>query len=75
MNIYLVRRTDYAGWDQYCGLVCVARTEEEAKSLNPGSGEGAEDWVTKDLMSVTILGKAEEKYCYPRIILTDFKRG
>lgn len=38
MNIYLVKRTDDIGYDEYDSMVVVAYNEESARKLNPNDG-------------------------------------
>ena len=35
MNIYLLKRTDDIGWDEYKSCIVCAENEEEARSIHP----------------------------------------
>lgn len=35
MKIYLVKRTDTIGWDEFDGFICSAKDEEEARHTVP----------------------------------------
>lgn len=83
MNIYLVKRTDGPGWDEYHGFVCYAKSSREARNMHPNSiyrGKSNWDtmtWVTKkgvNTLEVTYLGKARVT-AKPGAILTDFLSG
>ena len=38
MNLYLVKRTDRIGWDEYESFVCTARDADEARHTDPDFG-------------------------------------
>ena len=85
MNLYLLRRTDTIGYDEYDAFVCAAESEDQARSMPP-----ANEWLTSELLNsniiwewtndlnnieVTHIGKADEKYTKPTVILASFNAG
>jgi len=44
MFIYVVRRVDRYGYDEFISFVCIARSAEQAKSMKPGGW----DWPDYD---------------------------
>ena len=90
MNLYLVSRTDTPDYDEYDAFVCAAENEEQALSLHPGGGtiEGffAADgtyyirncdfeWHFGERAVAKYIGKADEKYTEPTVILASFNAG
>lgn len=82
MKIWLVARPDkYVGYDEFDAFVCVARTEEGARSLYPGSypsDDWSISWVPKDMLhtlNVTLLGNAIGNHSGPEVILASFNAG
>ena len=86
MNIYLVRRTDDWGYDQYDSFVCVAESEEQAKLLNPHYDPYFEDemfynfnercwcWVNSpDLLEAIKIGVSDEDKV--KVILASYNAG
>lgn len=55
MNIYLVERTDGAGWDEYISFVAIAPTEKEARGMLP-DGDGGDYWPDPSTLKVTLVG-------------------
>ena len=78
MNIYLVERTDGVGYDEYCGMVVIAKDDIIARSMNPSDNSTDRDaWVKiEDIhtLNVTLVGKALP-YAKQSVILTDFNAG
>lgn len=85
MNLYLVRRTDIVVYDEYDAFVCAAESEEQARRMPPVA-----EWLTSELLSSNIIwewtndlnkikveyiGKADEKYTKPTVILASFNAG
>lgn len=85
MNLYLVKRTDEIGYDEYDAFVCAAESAEQARSMPP-----VDEWLTGELLSSNIIwewtndlnkikveyvGKADEKYTKPTVILASFNAG
>lgn len=85
MNLYLVSRTDDIGYDEYDAFVCAAESEEQARSMPP-----VKEWLTSELLNSNIIwewtnnlnnikveyiGKADEKYTKPTVILASFNAG
>tara|TARA_R110002020_G_C15830035_1_gene734090 strand:- start:180 stop:419 length:240 start_codon:yes stop_codon:yes gene_type:complete len=65
MNIYLCSQWENRGYDTYDSFVCVANSEDEARSTLPSSyfdwDENPRDWCeSPDKVDVTLLGKANE---------------
>lgn len=89
MNLYLVRRTDITGYDEYDAFVCAAESEEQARKMLPFDEELVREkteenirnlifWEwTKDLNKIKVeyIGKADKKYTEPTVILASFKAG
>lgn len=85
MNLYLVSRTDTIDYDEYDSFVCAAESEEQARSMPP-----VDEWLTNKFLrdniiwectndlnniEVTHIGKADEKYTKPTVILASFNAG
>ena len=90
MNLYLLRRTDTIGYDEYDAFVCAAENEEQALSLHPDGGTIEEffaadgthyirnydfEWYFGKHVVVECIGKADEKYTKPTVILASFNAG
>ena len=89
MNLYLVSRTETIGYDEYDAFVCAAESEEQARKMLPFDEElvreEAEENIrnltiwewTKDLNKIKVeyIGKADEKYTKPTVILASFNAG
>lgn len=85
MNIYLVSRTDDWSYDEYDSMVVVAESADQAKLLNPRTGqymtdeEWAERWAnwtrSPDNLEVTLIGEASERSPEPRLILASYNAG
>lgn len=91
MNLYLVSRTDSIGYDEYDAFVCVAESEEQALSLHPDGGtiewfftkaDGTHyirncdfGWHFGERAVAKYIGKADEKYKEPTVILASFNAG
>lgn len=90
MNLYLLRRTDTIGYDEYDAFVCAAENEEQALSLHPDGGTIEEffaadgthyirnrdfEWHFGKRAVAKYIGKADEKYTKPTVILASFNAG
>lgn len=90
MNLYLVSRTDDIGYDEYDAFVCAAENEEQALSLHPDGGTIKEffaedgthyirncdfEWRFGKRAVAKYIGKADEKYTKPTVILASFNAG
>ena len=89
MNLYLVSRTDSIGYDEYDAFVCAAENEEQARKMLPFDEELVREeteenirnlifWEwTNDLNKIKVeyIGKADEKYTKPTVILASFNAG
>lgn len=91
MNLYLVSRTDdIGGYDEYDAFVCAAESEEQALSLHPDGGTIEEfftadgthyirncdfEWHFGERAVAKYIGKADEKYTEPTVILASFNAG
>lgn len=89
MNLYLVQRTDPIGYDEYDSFVCAAESEEQARKMLPFDEELVREeteenirnlifWEwTNDLNKIKVeyIGKADEKYKKPTVILSSFNAG
>lgn len=69
-QIYLVERTDEVSWDEYCGYVCSAISEEEARGFFEADKWG---WTAPENVKVTVIGKSTDDVS--RVILDSFKAG
>jgi len=47
MNLYLLKRTDGVGWDDYRGMVVAADSEEDARKLHPAVLDLSEHYPDK----------------------------
>lgn len=89
MKLFLVKRTDYVGYDEYDAFVCAAESEEQARKMLPFDEELVREeteenissliiWEwTKDLNKIEVeyIGEADEKYTKPAVILASFCAG
>ena len=89
MNLYLVSRTDKIDYDEYDSFVCAAENEEQARKMLPFDEELVREeteenirnlifWEwTNDLNKIKVeyIGKADEKYTKPTVILASFNAG
>ena len=73
MNIYIIKRTDAIGWDEYEGFVVVAKNEQEAREIasKEAADEGEDIWFnhayTRCEVVDTLVG--------PRVVLSSFNAG
>lgn len=74
MNIYLVTRTDEAGWDEYEGFTVFARSHKHAVQVARDGISSPDDTWTHNI-TVVYLGKAGARYKVPRVILDSFNAG
>lgn len=89
MNLYLVSRTCTIGYDEYDAFVCAAESEEQAQKMLPFDEELIRDAPEENIRKLTIwewendlnkikveyIGKADEKYTKPKVILASFNAG
>lgn len=89
MNLYLVSRTDDIGYDEYDAFVCAAESEEQARKMLPFDEELVREETEENIRNLTIwewtndlnnievthIGKADEKYTKPTVILASFNAG
>lgn len=85
MKLFLVKRTDYVGYDEFDAFVCAAESEEQARSMLPDDEWHMKEYViglimcewTKDLNKIEVeyIGEADEKYTEPAVILASFNAG
>lgn len=85
MKLFLVKRTDDIGYDEYDAFVCAAESEEQARSMLPDDEWHMKEYViglimcewTKDLNKIEVeyIGEADEKYTEPAVILASFNAG
>jgi hypothetical protein len=84
MNIYLIKRTDKIGYDEYKGAVVVADSEESARKMHP-NGQNVYidsdsndfflyDWIHPKLLEVTLIGIARTTQV-EGVILASYKAG
>lgn len=83
MNLYLIKRTDHIGYDQYDSAVVAAPNGEYARNMSPSTGSlmTEEDWKEKysywasDVTSVevTLIGTSVERG--PMVVLASFNAG
>ena len=83
MNIYLVKRTDDIGVDEYTGFVCVAASAKDARSMHPDQkrqfawesgndfGGGWVPYMYKSDLIVKKVGTTSIKRA--KVIFTDFR--
>jgi len=64
MKIFLVKRTDSTGWDEYDSFVIVADSKEEAIKLADGEEKNAKGWIAKEVIADAL-----------RIVLSSFNAG
>jgi len=80
MNIYLIKRTDRWGYDNYDSVVVAAESAEEAVKINPDiegwdCEAGFSSWAASpDLVQATLLGTAAPD-TESGIILASFNGG
>jgi hypothetical protein len=80
--LWLVRRTDHVGWDEWDAVVVVASSADEARAIHPNGWElwdgerwieSACGWATPDTLAVERLGEADDGK--PRVVLASFNAG
>jgi len=73
-NLYLIKRKDEIGWDEYCGFVISAKTPREARQTasHRACDEGFETWLSSDLSSCQKIGTTHRR---PGILLDSFNAG
>lgn len=71
MNIYLVKRPDSPGWDEYDSFVVICESPEIAKGCHPNgweyskdeaefySSEWARSWVSPNNVTVMYIGRCD----------------
>lgn len=76
LGIYLVERTDVAGYDEHRGFVIVAKSPKEALKFTPASpGEwNYSTWTAPENVSVVRIGTANSKQ-RAGIVLESFNAG
>lgn len=79
MNLYLIKRTDKIGWDEWDSIVVAAKTPKDAIKIHPsgrvvGWNEIFSGWTNNPKnVKVTLIGEAEQKE--PGVILASFNAG
>ena len=76
MNIYLVKRTDFVGYDEFDAVVVYAANEDEAKLINPNTyddGHLTNPW--SEHLVVTYIGHTDDIYTKQGVILASFNAG
>jgi len=74
MRIYLIRRTDTVGYDEYDAHVVYARNPKEVREMaKTKAGRYGEDSEVWDTAKVTLVGAAPRRK--PSIILSSFNAG
>jgi hypothetical protein len=74
MNLYLVKRTDGIGYDEYDAMIVAARNENEARTVDPaewGWGCG----VDSATLEVQRIGTAARGTANRTVILSSFNAG
>ena len=76
LKLWLISQEENTEWDTYDSAVVAARTEEEARLINPGGDwELSIDWCSSpDKVHVEYLGIATEGV-EPGIVLSSFNAG
>lgn len=80
MNIYLISQTINGGYDTYDSAVVVANTEEEARGMYPGHGDGHQPeldwgmWAPPEDVTVKWLGIAAQ-FDAPEVVCASFNAG
>lgn len=78
MNPYLISATTKAWYDYFSSAVVVAKTEEDAKKIHPGSptytwNNGIDSWVdSPDKVTAKLIGVAEESLTEGEVLCYDF---
>lgn len=84
MNIYLIKRTDTIGYDEYDSAVVIAEDDEKARHIHPGgygkfeNGEwsmGGYAWAMPQSLEVTLIAKAVPDLPNQGVILASFNAG
>ena len=80
--IYKCSQEENNGYDTYDSFVCMARSEEEARNMNPagdywGSPSCRYEWVTDpSKVAVELLGNTQAPECnLPFFVLKSFNAG
>lgn len=83
LNVYRVERMDAVGYDEFDGFVCVASSEDAARSMYPDEPDGPgdpctmarpdESWPPRRKVVVTLI--AEGAPGPARIVLSSFNAG
>lgn len=67
MKIYLIERTDQAGYDEIESFVCVAESEDDAISAYPSGDfsvfhktKWSGEWIEKSHLKITDMGIAHD---------------
>ena len=71
MNIYLLERDGFGGYDTYDSLVVIAEDIEKASRVKPV--QSIRTWVDPELVTVTLLGKSISEV--EEIVCSSFNAG
>ena len=76
LKLWLISQEENTGWDTYDSIVVAAKTEEEARLINPvGEWKLYSAWCSSpDKVNVEYLGIATEGV-EPGIVLSSFNAG
>lgn len=77
MNIYLLKRDNKVGYDEYDGFVIAANTEDEARQMaaEEAADEGKNIWLSPVSDDVRVVKIGINDYPNPEIILDSFNAG
>ena len=82
MNLYLLTRADYFGYEEYDSCVVVSSTTEKACKIHPGlskekqgSSYYLDSWTSPDNIVVTYLGLAAPALKEGLVICASFNAG
>jgi hypothetical protein len=77
LYLWLVKRKDSIGYDEYDSFICCTATEREARSISPSKGEWGGSWPVSDVsvLEVTKVGRAEKHIKSGEIVLSSFNAG
>lgn len=83
LNLYIVKRIDYIGWDVYDSFMCAAENESQAENMHPDGGPLIVDekdvctdtWTTKNNVVSIFIGIASSDITTPQVLLASYKAG
>lgn len=83
-NLYLVKRNERVGWDEYDSFIVCAKSEQDARETSPNKFDGKFDKDNSDYswvcfseiceLDVKLIGKANDGLEYG-VVLSSFNAG